>query len=71
MYLFGDYTSKRIFGMTQENGALKTVRQIGSIPQGLVSFGIDEAGTIYAVGFEGMIYQLDFTGSRFDEIKRD
>ncbi len=71
VYLFGDYTSKRIFGMTQENGALKTVRQIGSIPQGLVSFGIDEAGTIYAVGFEGMIYQLDFTGSRFDEIKRD
>jgi hypothetical protein len=57
--------------MTQENGTLKTVRQIGTIPQGLVSFGTDEAGHIYAVGYEGMIYQLDFTEARFDEIKAD
>ncbi len=71
VYLFGDYTSKRIFGLTQEKGTLKTVREIGSIPQGLVSFGMDEAGNVYAVGFEGMIYQLDFTESRFDEIKPD
>jgi len=71
VYLCGDYTSKRIFGLTQENGVLKTVRQIGTVPQGIVSFGIDEAGNIYAVGFEGMIYQLDFTGARFDEVKAD
>lgn len=71
VYICGDYTSKRIFGLTQENGILKAVRQIGSIPQGLVSFGTDEAGNIYAVGFEGMIYQLDFTESRFDEVKPD
>jgi glucose/arabinose dehydrogenase len=71
VYLCGDYTSKRIFGLTQENGTLKTVRQIGSIPQGLVSFGTDEAGHIYAVGYEGMIYQLDFTEARFDKIKPD
>ena len=25
VYVCGDYTSKRIFGLTQENGALKTV----------------------------------------------
>jgi putative heme-binding domain-containing protein len=71
VYLCGDYTSKRIFGLTQENGALKTVRQIGSIPQGLVSFGTDEAGHVYAVGYEGMIYQLDFAEARFDKIKPD
>ena len=71
VYLCGDYTSKRIFGLTQENGVLKTARQIGTVPQGLVSFGADEAGNIYAVGYEGMIYQLDFTGSRFDEVKPD
>ena len=71
VYIFGDYTSKRIFGLTQEGGVLKTVRQIGRIPQGLVSFGADESGNIYAVGYEGMVYQLDFSGSRFDEIKPD
>jgi glucose/arabinose dehydrogenase len=69
VYLCGDYTSKRIFGVTQENGLLKTVRQIGSIPQQLVSFGTDEAGQIYAVGYEGMVYQLDFSAGRFDDLK--
>jgi len=71
VYLCGDFTSKRLFGVTQVNGVLKTVRQIGSVPQALVSFGRDEAGHLYAVGFEGMIYQLDFSEARFDEIKAD
>ncbi|MEO8427224.1 MAG: PQQ-dependent sugar dehydrogenase [Verrucomicrobiota bacterium] len=71
VYLCGDYTSKRIFGVTLESGALKTVRQIGVVTQGLVSFSTDEQGNIYVVGYEGMIYQLDFAKSRFDEIKRD
>ena len=65
----GDYVSKRIFGLARENGMLKTVRQIGSIPQRLVSFGTDEAGHIYAVGYEGMVYKLDFTEARFDEVQ--
>ena len=69
VYLCGDYVSKRIFGLTQENGTLKTVRQLGRIPQGLVSFSTDEAGQVYVVGYEGMIYQLDFSQARFDEAK--
>ena len=66
MYLCGDYTSKRIFGLTQENGALKTARQIGVVPQRIVSFSEDEAGNLYAVGYEGMIYQIDFTEARYE-----
>ncbi len=71
VYLCGDYTSKRIFGLTQENGVLKTARQIGTLPQGLVSFNDDEAGNIYAVGYEGMVYLLDFTTARYDTAKQD
>ena len=71
VYLCGDFNAKRIFGVTQENGVLKTVRQIGSFPERLVSFGEDEAGRLYTVGYEGMVYQLDFSGSRFDEVKAD
>ena len=71
VYLCGDYTSKRIFGLIEENGVLKTVREIGRVPQSLVSFGTDEAGHIYVVGYEGMIYRLDFAASRFDESKGD
>ncbi len=71
VYIFGDYVSKRLFGLTQENGAMKAVREIGKIPQGLVSFATDEAGQLYAVGFEGMIYHLDFAGARFDQVKAE
>ena len=71
VYVCGDYMSKRLFGLTQENGKLKAVRQIGTLPQGLVSIGADETGNLYAVGFEGMIYQLDFGGTHFDEIKKE
>lgn len=66
VYLCGDYTSKRIFGVTQGKGTLSDVRQIGLVPQQLVSFGEDEAGNIYAVGYEGTVYELDFTGARFE-----
>lgn len=71
VYLCGDYTSKRVFGVTQEKGVLKAVRQIATVPQGLVSFGRDEAGRLYAVGFEGMIYQFDFSETRFDDVRPD
>ena len=65
-YICADYTSKRIFGLSQENGALKTARQIGVVPQRIVSFSEDEAGHLYAVGYEGRIYQIDFTEARFE-----
>ncbi len=63
-YIFGDYESKRIFALTQEDGALKEIRQIGIAPQRIVSFGQDEAGEIYVVGYEGLLYKIDFSTAR-------
>jgi hypothetical protein len=68
VYVFGDYTSKRIWGLTQENRSLKTVRQLAISPQAITEFSADERGNLYVVGYEGMIYQLDFSGAQFDEI---
>src|SRR5258706_13621650 len=65
VYICGDYISKRIFGLTQENRALRTARQIGLGPQGLVSFSEDEAGNLFAVGYERTIFRIDFTYARF------
>jgi hypothetical protein len=65
VYVFGDYTSKLIFGLTQRDGRLETVRHIGTSPQSIASFGRDRRGNLYLVGYEGMIYQLDFTGADF------
>ncbi|HKQ39216.1 MAG TPA: PQQ-dependent sugar dehydrogenase [Verrucomicrobiae bacterium] len=65
VYICGDYTSKRIWGLTQENRVLKTVREIAVSPQFIASFGTDEAGNIYVVGYEGMVYKIDFSGANF------
>ena len=70
VYICGDYNSRRLFGLTQQDGALKTTRQIGTIPQRLVSFSEDEAGNLYAVGYEGTIYQVDFSQADFAAVRR-
>lgn len=67
VYIFGDHQSKRIWGLTQDNRSLKTIRQLANSPQAITSFATDAQGRIYVVGYEGMIYQLDFTGAKFDE----
>lgn len=65
-YICGDYVSKKMFALTQDKGSLKDARVIGSIPEGLVSFSEDEAGNLYVLGWEGTIYQIDFSGTRFE-----
>ena len=65
-YIFGDYESRRLFALTQEKRVLKTVRQIATAPQRIVSFGQDAHGELYLVGYEGMIYKIDFDGALFE-----
>jgi len=66
VYIFGDYETRRIFGLTQENGQLKTIRQIGTSPQRIVSFGRDEAGELYIVGYEGTLFKVHLTSARWE-----
>jgi putative heme-binding domain-containing protein len=71
VYICGDYTSKRIWGVRQHDRQLDAVRQIATAPQNIASFGTDAAGNIYVVGYEGMIYRLnlhdaDFEGATVD-----
>lgn len=66
VYICGDYTSHRLFGIRQKDRVLDVVRQIGTAPQGIASFSEDAEGNLYVVGYEGMIYRIDFTGANFD-----
>jgi putative heme-binding domain-containing protein len=66
VYIFGDFTSRRLFGLKLKEGKLERVRQIGTCPERIVSFARDERGGICVVGFEGTIYKLDFAEARFD-----
>ena len=65
-YIFGDYESKRIFALTQQDRTLQEIRQIGVAPQRIVSFGQDDTGEIYVVGYEGLLYKIDFSTGFFE-----
>jgi len=71
VYICGDYQSKRIWGLTQDVGALRTVRQIATSPQAITAFATDDQGNIYVVGYQGMIYQLDLADTSFDKLAED
>lgn len=66
VYVCGDYTSRRIFGVKELDRQLVVVRQIGISAQSIASFAQDNQGGLYVVGYEGMIYKLDFSESDFD-----
>jgi len=68
VYICGDYTSKHIWGLTQENRKLKAVWEIGMSPQSIASFGTDEQGNIYVIGYEGMVYRIDFQAGVFPSL---
>jgi len=65
VYICGDYTSHVIFGLKQQDRSLTIVRQIGVSPQNIVSFSEDAQGNLYLVGYEGMVYRLDFSNAEF------
>jgi putative heme-binding domain-containing protein len=65
VYIFGDYNSRRIWGLTQEKGVMKEIRELGLAPQRISSFGRDLNGELYLVGYEGNIYKLDLEKGEF------
>jgi putative heme-binding domain-containing protein len=66
VYIFGDYESRRLFGLKHKDGVLQTIRQIGTSSQRIASFSEGPGGELYVVGYEGTISRLDFSGSRFE-----
>lgn len=65
VYIFGDYQSRRIFGLTQKDRVLAKIRQLCLAPQNVVSFGRDLDGQLYMVGYEGTIFRLKLDGVTF------
>jgi glucose/arabinose dehydrogenase len=65
VYIFGDYESRRLFGLTQHDRRLVTVYQLASSPERIVSFGRDHNGELYVVGYEGLLYKIDLSQATF------
>ncbi len=66
VYVFADYTSRMIFGVTQHDRQLDTMRQIAVAPESPASFATGARGEIYVVSYEGMIYELDLSRAVFE-----
>jgi glucose/arabinose dehydrogenase len=66
VYICADYETRRLFGLTQKGGRLDKVRQLGRAPQRAVSFARGPRGELYLLGYEGTVYAIDFTSTRFE-----
>jgi glucose/arabinose dehydrogenase len=67
VYICADYQSKKIWGITQTGRRLKKIRQIGTAPDRIVSFGRDRAGGLYAIGYDkGIVYRVNLDEAKFE-----
>ncbi|MBI3110358.1 MAG: PQQ-dependent sugar dehydrogenase [Ignavibacteriales bacterium] len=58
LYIYGDYGFKAIWGLEYANGVVKSNIQITTSTQGISSFGEDESGELYVVGYGGTNSQI-------------
>ena len=65
-YIFGDFETRQIWALTQIKRKLLKLRKIGDSPEKIVSFGQDNEGELYLVGYQGTIYRLEFDNSVFE-----
>ena len=57
VYLYADFCSGRVWGL-QRDGANWVTQELDVLPFLISSFGEDEHGNVYVVGFNGEIYQI-------------
>lgn len=58
-YIYADFVSSRVWALTVDN-ALNAINnsELGTAPENVSSFGEDEAGELYIVGYSGGIYRI-------------
>ena len=63
MYIFGDYETRRIWGLRQRDRKLEEIVELGRAPSRIAAFGEDEEGELYVIGHDPhVIYRLDLGG---------
>jgi len=69
VYVFGDYNTRLIWGLKQKGGKLESVYNLGTAPNGISSFGLDQQGEIYLVTYKGAIYHVDLSETEYPQAK--
>jgi len=58
IYIYADYVVRTIWGLRYENGEIVDHKVIAQSPVSVSSFGEDEEGDVYVVGYNGNIYRF-------------
>ncbi len=58
IYIYGDYALGTIWGLRYEDSKVIENKIIAESPMAISSFGEDEAGEVYVVGYSGSIYRF-------------
>ena len=58
VYIYGDYSLGTIWGLRYENGQIVDNKIIAQSLTAISSFGEDEGGEVYVVGYSGSIYRF-------------
>ena len=58
VYVYADFCSGRIWGLRQEGGLVGKPVQLADVAFEIPSFGVDEQGELYILGFDGRIYRF-------------
>ena len=70
-YVFGDFESRRIWAVRQENRLMVEVVELGRAPSRIVSFAEQPDGELLVVGFDdGVIRQLDLSTADATPLRR-
>ena len=56
---------RRVWGLRQRDGKLLDVRELGTAPGGIASFGVDGRGELLLVTYDGTIYHLDLSQTEY------
>jgi hypothetical protein len=65
-YIFGDYNTRRVWGLRQRDDELLAVRELGTAPGGIASFGVDDRGELLLVTYGGTIFHPDLSQTEFE-----
>jgi hypothetical protein len=61
-YVFGDFETRRVWGLTRDNGKLRSLVQLGQSPSRIAAFGEDADGELFIVGHDPhAIYRVDLS----------
>lgn len=66
LYLYGDFNFRKVWALEYNNAAARNVLTL-TCPQNVSSFGEDEAGEVYAVGYQGSIYRFEENSTAVQE----